>query len=289
MINVIMAFVGSGIRRSTPLIFASLGGTYSERSGVVNIGLEGMMLVGAFVAIVAGNAVGLIGGIVIAALAGSFMGLLHAVATVTFRANQIVSGVAINLLGMGLTAFIPEAVFGKSNLNSTCTNIPRIGDFTPLVFVAIALVILSHLILFKTVFGLRLRSVGENPKSADTLGINVERMRYTGVIISGVLAALGGAYLSIENSGCFTKNMVGGRGFIALAAMIFGGWTPFGAFGACLLFGFADSMQTILQTFGINLPPQIIQLLPYILTIMVLAVAVKRIRPPEADGKPYER
>jgi nucleoside ABC transporter membrane protein len=289
MIDVMVAFVGSGIRRSTPLIFASLGGTYSERSGVVNIGLEGMMLVGAFVAIVAGNAFGLIGGIVIAALAGALMGLLHAVATVTFRANQIVSGVAINLLGMGLTAFIPEAVFGQSNVDSLCTNIPRIWSFTPLVFVAIAFVILSHLILFKTVFGLRLRSVGENPKSADTLGISVERMRYTGVMISGVLAALGGAYLSIENSGCFTKNMVAGRGFIALAAMIFGGWTPFGALGACLLFGFAESMQTILQTFGIDLPPQIIQLLPYILTIVVLAVAVKRIRPPEADGKPYER
>jgi Uncharacterized ABC-type transport system, permease component len=288
VIGVIIAFVGSGIRRSTPLIFASLGGVYSERSGVVNIGLEGMMLVGAFVSVVAGNVFGLVPGILLGALSGTLLALLHAVATVTFKANQIVSGVAINLLGMGLTEFIPEAMFGKTNIESLCSA-PTISGFTPLVFVAMALVVLSHLILFKTVFGLRLRSVGENPKSADTLGISVERMRYIGVMISGALAGLGGAYMSIEQSACFTKNMVAGRGFIALAAMIFGGWTPFGALGACLLFGFADSLQTIIQTFGVAIPPPIIQLLPYLLTIVILASAVKRVRPPEADGKPYER
>jgi len=285
MIEVIIA---SALRRSTPLILASLGAVYSERSGVVNIGLEGIMLMGAFVSVVASNAFGPFTGILLAVIAGMALAALHALATVTFKADQIVSGVAINLLGMGVTAFIPEALLGMTDVRSSYPAALLLG-LTPLVYVALALVPLSHFLLFHTVFGLRLRSVGENPRSADSLGINVDAMRYWGVIISGALAALGGAYLALEQSGGFTKNMVAGRGFIALAAMIFGNWSPFGALGASLLFGFADSAQTIVQTMGYTIPPQAIQALPYILTIVVLVLAVRRVRMPEADGKPYIR
>lgn len=285
MIEVIVA---SALRRSTPLILASLGAVYSERSGVVNIGLEGIMLMGAFVSVVASNAFGPFTGILLAVIAGMALAALHALATVTFKADQIVSGVAINLLGMGVTAFIPEALLGMTDVRSSYPAALLLG-LTPLVYVALALVPLSHFLLFHTVFGLRLRSVGENPRSADSLGINVDAMRYWGVIISGALAALGGAYLALEQSGGFTKNMVAGRGFIALAAMIFGNWSPFGALGASLLFGFADSAQTIVQTMGYTIPPQAIQALPYILTIVVLVLAVRRVRMPEADGKPYIR
>jgi simple sugar transport system permease protein len=285
MIEVIIA---SALRRSTPLVLASLGAVYSERSGVVNIGLEGIMLMGAFVSVVASNAFGPLTGVMLAVMAGMALAALHALATVTFKADQIVSGVAINLLGMGVTAFIPEALLGMTDVRSSYSATLFLG-LTPLVYVALALVPLSHFLIFHTVFGLRLRSVGENPRSADSLGINVDAMRYLGVIISGALAALGGAYLALEQSGGFTKNMVAGRGFIALAAMIFGNWSPFGALGASLLFGFADSAQTIVQTMGYTIPPQAIQALPYILTIVVLVLAVRRVKMPEADGKPYIR
>ena len=288
MIDILFIMLESTLRRSTPLIFGSLGATYSERSGVVNIGLEGIMLVGGFVSIVGTNAFGPFTGICLAVLAGLGMALLHAVATVSFKVDQIVSGVAINLLGMGITAFIPEAIFGTAGIK-TAYHAPILLGFTPLVFLAIALVAVSQLLLFRTVFGLRLRSVGENPQSADTLGVNVIMMRYVGVLISGGLAALGGAYLALEQSAAFTKGMVAGRGFIALAAMIFGSWTPVGALFASLLFGFAESLQAIIQSFGYTIPPQFIQLLPYALTIVVLVLAVRHARPPEADGKPYDR
>ncbi len=278
----------STLRRSTPLIFASLGAVYSERSGVVNIGLEGIMLVGAFVSVIASNAFGLLPGILLAVVAGMAVAALHGMATITFKANQIVSGVAINLFGMGITAFIPEALMGMTDIRAL-NSAPLLAGLTPLVYVAIALIPVSHFLLFHTVLGLRLRSVGENPASADSLGINVSTMRYLGVVLSGALAALGGAYLALEQGGGFTKNMVAGRGFIALAAMIFGNWTPFGALGASLLFGFSDSIQTVIQTMGYTIPSQAIQALPYILTIIVLVVAVKRVRMPEADGKPYLR
>jgi len=285
----VIAFLSFGLRQSVPLIFASLGGVCSERSGVVNIGLEGMMLTGAFVSIAVANATGsVVVGVLAAIAAGGLLGGLHALVTVTFKADQIVSGVAINLLAMGLTAFIPEALYGRSDIGSECP-VPTIAGFTPLVFLAIAAVVVAHLALFKTSWGLRLRSVGENPEAADSLGISVTRMRYYGVILSGALAALGGVYLSLDQSGSFYKVMTGGKGFIALAAMIFGNWTPFGALGASMLFGFADAAQGQVQLLGYAIPPQIPQMIPYILTIAVLAGFVGRALPPAADGKPYEK
>lgn len=280
----------AAIRKSVPLVFASIGGFFSERSGVVNIGLEGMMLFGAFsgalVAYVTHNPwLGVLG----AAATGGLVGCLHAVATISLRADQIISGVAINMLAVGGTIFLSQVFAGGERSFSLAASdrLPMWGAFIPLAYLAFILVALAYLFSRYTVAGLRLRAVGEHPRAADTQGINVTRMRFYGVIASGVCAGLGGAYLPFF-SGSFTKNMTSGQGFIALAALIFGKWTPVGAAAASLLFGFADALQESLQGRG-GLPSQLFQVIPYLLTIVALAGVIGRSVPPAAVGKHYHR
>jgi len=278
------------IRKSVPLIFASTGGFFSERAGVINIGLEGMMLFGAFSgAVISVSTHNPWLGILGAAVAGGMVGYLHAVATVTLRANQIISGVAINMLGVGGTVFLSQVFMGgdRSFSLGPADRLPVWGPFIPLVYLSFAVVGLAFLFSYFTVPGLRLRSVGEHPRAADTQGINVSRTRIMAVIVSGVCAGLGGAYLPFF-SGSFAKNMTSGQGFIALAALIFGKWNPLGAMAASLLFGFADALQESLQGRG-GLPPQVFQAIPYVLTIVALAGVIGRSIPPAGVGKHYER
>ena len=296
MIESMLAILASGIRLSIPYTLAGLGGTYSERSGVVNIGLEGMMLTGAFTAVAVTNAtgspwVGLLGAI----LAGMLLGLVHAVVCVTFKADQIVSGLALIIFAAGITVFCAWLLYNRTQIQviaylrvPVLHNIPFFKELfnkiPPLVFLTAAIVIASHIIIFKTVFGLRLRSVGEHPQAADTLGISVSKMRYTGVIISGALSGMAGAYLSLEHAHYFVKGISAGRGFIGLASMIFGKWTPFGTAGAGMLFGFGEALKPYLPKV---VPSQFIDMIPYVLTIVVLASAIGRATPPASIGVPY--
>lgn len=240
---------------------------------------------------------GIIGGIA----GGLLTAWIHALVSVKFKADQIVSGVAINLFAIGITKFVLRLVFGSSSNSSRVEGLPvwhipgLLMDSvwnsvfgSPLIWLTIILIILSHIMLFKTVFGLRLRAVGEHPEAADTLGISVSWMRYSGVLLSGILAGLAGTYLALEQHQ-FTDNMSSGRGYIALAAMIFGKWTPLGAAGASLLFGFAESLNIQFQSAGYGIPNQFIQMIPYMLTMVVLAGVIGRSIPPSADGKPYEK
>jgi len=296
MIATLLAIIASSIRFSIPYTLAGLGGTYSERSGVVNIGLEGMMLTGAFTAVAVTNASGSPWlGLLAAIFAGMLLGLIHAVVCVTFKADQIVSGLAIIIFAAGITVFFSWLFFNKTQIQAEARlHLPLLHDLAifevlfseipPLVFLTAAIVIASHFIIFKTVFGLRLRSVGEHPKAADTLGISVDRMRYTGVIISGALSGMAGAYLSLEHAHYFVKGISAGRGFIGLASMIFGKWTSFGTAGAGLLFGFGEALKPYLPKV---VPSQFIDMIPYVLTILVLASAIGRATPPAADGIPY--
>jgi len=294
----------AAIRMATPLAYASLGGIFSERVGVVNVGLEGMMLTGAFTGVLTSYYTGNPWlGVGAAILAGGALGLLHAVLTVKFAGNQIVSGTGINLFAVGFTAYMSQTIWGSRGASqsvqglgeisfSPLKGIPLIGDalntmlsYKPLVYVMFVVVILSYIVLFRTPLGLRIRAVGEHPAAADTAGINVYRTKYLCLVLSGMLAGLGGVFLSLSNLSLFVLGMTGGRGFIALAAMILGGWKPFGALGASLLFGFTDALQMRLQSLGL-LPPQIILAIPYILTIIVLAGFVRK-RVPPSDYKPY--
>lgn len=291
----------AALRMATPLVFASLGGIFSERVGVVNIALEGMMLTGAFTGVLAtfysGNPWL---GVLAAALAGGLLGLLHALLTVKFVGNQVVSGTGINILALGFTAYMCQIVWGSRGASQSVQglgtisipllkDVPIIGDVlgshTPLVYLMLILVVLSYIVLFKTPIGLRIRAVGEHPAAADTAGINVYRTKYLWLMVSGMLAGLGGAFLSLGHLSFFSFGMTDGRGFIALAAMILGGWVPFGALGASLLFGFADALQMRLQALGL-LPSQIILTIPYVLTVIVLAGVVRKTIPP-SDYKPY--
>ena len=297
-----LAVLDSALRMATPLILASLGGLFSERSGVVNIALEGILLTGAFASIVAtfytGNPwAGVFAGV----FAGMLISLIHAIVSIVFKADQIVSGVAINLLAMGLTQFLTWIIWGSSAnsppvqgmahwaLPETWGPLARgvnvvIGHYPPLVYIALALVAVSHVVLFRTPFGLRLRATGEHPEAVDTLGVSVRAMRFAGVLMSGAFAGLGGAFLAL-NTHQFVKNMSAGRGFIALAAMIFGKWNPAGALAACLLFGYAEAVQMGLQ--GQAVPTQFVQMIPYVLTMVALVGVIGRARPPAASGKPY--
>ena len=294
------------LRFATPLAFAALGGIFSEHSGVVNIGIEGMMLAGAFFGIYAtaesGSwVVGLLG----AMLAGGLLALIHAIFTISLRADQIVSGTAINFLALGITGYLFRSIYGAQGTPSEISRIPSVtlpeafrdvpflgptfGNLSLMTWLVFALLFVGWIVLFKTPIGLRLRSVGEHPRAADTVGISVFRMRYGAVVLSGMLAALGGAYLSFGFGGSFNENMTGGKGFIALAAVIFGKWTPFGAWGAALLFGVAEALPVALQIQGVDVPFQVVGLLPYVLTIVVLAGAIGRATPPAAIGVPYEK
>lgn len=296
--------IASTIRLSTPLILAALGGLYSERSGVINIALEGMMLAGAFTAAaVTVFAHSSLVGVLAAVLAGLLVAALHAVATINYRADQVVSGTAINILFLGVPALLSGALFESTGATRQLTKDEVLPDLTifnsetspmlasvfnhkPIVYLALVVVAVTVYVLHKTRFGLRLRAVGENPEAADTAGINVMRMRYAGVLISGALAALGGAYLSIGQSSQFTRNMTAGRGFIALAALIFGKWHPVGALMACLMFGLAEAVSIRMQG-TVNIPNQFIQMIPYVLTMVVLAGLIRRADPPKALGVAY--
>ncbi|HJQ25824.1 MAG TPA: ABC transporter permease [Blastocatellia bacterium] len=300
-----LSLLASMIRLATPLILASLGGLYSERSGVINIALEGIMLAGAFTA----AAVTVFThnpwiGMLTAMIAGLLVAGIHAVASIQFRANQVVVGTAINILFVGVPALVSGALFESTGSTPQLPreqtlpdwNIPGIdripvlsqllSGHKPIVYIALLAVPVTYYVLFRTRFGLRLRAVGENPEAADTAGVSVAGMRYAGVLLSGVLAGLGGAYLSIGQNSLFTRNMTAGRGFIALAALIFGKWHPVGAFLACLLFGMADAIAIRMQGV-VNIPVQFIQIIPYVLTLVVLAGFIGRAIPPRAIGEPY--
>lgn len=288
-----LALIPSMIRLSTPLILAALGGLFSERAGVINIALEGMMLAGAFTAAAVTYAVGNpYVGLLAGMLAGTLIAAIHAVACIRYQADQVVTGTAINILMLGMPAFLSGAFFLSSG---STPQIPKdhLIPWSPIV-IAFALVPLSWYVLYKTPFGLRLRSVGENPEAADAAGVPVARMRYAGVLLSGVLAGIGGVYLSIGQSSLFTRNMTSGRGFIALAALIFGKWRPVQTLLACLLFGLTEALSIQMQGViklpsGEDIPVQFVQMVPYVLTIVVLAGFIGSSRPPRALGIPYQK
>jgi general nucleoside transport system permease protein len=288
-----IALIWSTVRLSTPLILAALGGLFSERSGVINIALEGMMLAGAFTAAAVTYATGSpYVGLVAGMMAGMLIAAIHALACIRYQADQVVTGTAINILMLGMPAFLSGAFFLSSG---STPQIPKehLIPWLP-IGIAIVMVPLSWYVLYKTPFGLRLRAVGENPEAADAAGVPVARMRYAGVLLSGVLAGIGGAYLSIGQSSLFTRNMTSGRGFIALAALIFGKWRPVQTLLACLLFGFTEAVSIQMQGVvklpsGDDIPVQFIQMVPYILTIVVLAGFIGSSRPPRALGIPYQK
>jgi ABC-type uncharacterized transport system permease subunit len=289
--NIFVIFLASTIRLSTPLLLAALGGLFSERSGVINIALEGLMLAGAFTAAAVTHYAGSpFVGLAAAIGAGIVVAGIHAVACIRFRADQVVTGTAINILMTGVPALLSGAFFLSSGATPQIPQ-AQLMPYTPVVL-AFALVGVSWYVLYRTPFGLRLRAVGENPEAADAAGVSVARMRYGGVLISGALAAIGGAYISIGQSSLFTRNMTAGRGFIALAALIFGKWKPVPTMLACLLFGFADALQIQLQGVpigGVEIPNQFIQIIPYVLTIVVLAGFIGQSRAPRALGIPYQK
>ena len=284
-----LIFLASTIRLATPLLLAALGGLYSERAGVINIALEGLMLAGAFTAAAVTHWAGSpFVGLAAAIAAGVAVALVHAVACIKFRADQVVSGTAVNILMIGIPAMLSGAFFLSSG---STPQIPRenLIPLTP-VIVGFALVAATWYVLYRTPFGLRLRAVGEHPAAADAAGVSVTRVRYLAVMLSGALAAIGGAYLSIGQSSLFTRNMASGRGFIALAALIFGKWRPVPTMLACLLFGFTEALAIQLQgvRFGEEeIPNQFIQIIPYVLTIVVLAGFIGTSRAPRALGIPY--
>ncbi|MEZ5427688.1 MAG: ABC transporter permease [Pyrinomonadaceae bacterium] len=290
------ALLFATIRFATPLIFAALGGLFSERSGVINIALEGLMLAGAFTAAVVTYEVhnpfiGMFCGI----LAGAALALIFAVACIKFEADQVVAGFGINILMLGLPALISAALYdsaGSTEQISKDFQLPQLFNINFASYLAFALVPICWYVLYKTPFGLRLRATGENPEAADAAGVKVIRMRYIAVVLSGVLAAAGGAYLSTGQSSLFTRSMTAGRGFIALAALILAKWRPVPVLLACLFFGFTEALTIPLATvelFGEKIPVQFVQIIPYVLTIIVLAGFIGRSRAPKALGIPYRK
>ena len=297
------ALLASTLRYATPLIFGALGGLFSERSGVINIALEGMMLVGAFFGAWGADITSSwIGGLVIAVIAGAAFALIHAVFAVSLRADQIVSGTALNLLALGLTGYLYVQIYGNEgtpddlpavpDIKLPIKSVPLLGDvfgqLNLLVWLALALVVVTWVVVFRTTAGLRLRSVGEHPLAAETAGLSPVRTRYIGVMTSGSLAALGGAFLSIGFNHSFTQNMTVGRGFIALAALIFGRWRPAGALAATLLFGFGSALANRLPAFSES-GAVLFQALPYVLTLIAVTGVIGRSIPPASLGRPLPR
>jgi ABC-type uncharacterized transport system permease subunit len=290
------ALLVSTLQWATPLTYAAIGGMFSERSGVVNVGLEGMMLSGAFFGVLGADKLGHWWlGLLTAAIAGAAFALVHAFLAINLRSDQIVSGVAINFLALGVTGYFFIDIYGE---NGTPGDIPRIpavnvdflgkvfGHLNLMIWISFVLLIVAHITLFRTPIGLRIRSVGEHPRAADTVGISVYATRYAAVILSGVLAALGGAYLSIGFVGSFNEGMTNGRGFIALAAVIFGNWRPFGAFAAALLFGGSTALSfRLAQPWGNA--SVLFQSLPYVLVLIAVTGVIARPTPPAAAGRPY--
>ena len=311
MIDLLQSIVPTVLFFSAPLILAALGGVFSERSGVVNIGLEGLMVMGAFVGIVFtltfqdtfGSWTPWIA-IVVAAIVGGIFSIIHAVASVSFYANQVVSGVAINMLALGVGVYLTKQWYGKGQTDMVDgffrTDIPILSDIPVLgsiffervyatSYVAIIIAFVAWYILYKTSFGLRLRAVGEHPMAADTNGISVAKMRYIAVIISGVLSGLGGSVFALTITSNFSQTTIVGQGFIALAAVIFGKWHPLGALGAALFFGFAQSLSIVGSSIPIieDIPQVFLLIAPYVLTILALAGLIGRADAPAANGEPY--
>lgn len=311
-LTIIALIVSSSLFAATPLIFTALGGVFSEKSGVVNIGLEGLMIIGAFTAIVFNlTFVDTFGdmtpwvSLLAAMLAGGLLSLLHGVASIAFRADQVVSGVAINFLALGLSLFLVKLIYDKGQTDMIdsrfirkdipfLSDIPVIGDIffsniaRPTIW-AFVIAFVSWFVLYKTPFGLRLRSVGEHPMAADTMGVNVAKIRYIAVFISGVLGGLGGAVYAQSISLDFSHSTITGQGFMALAAMIFGKWHPLGAMGAAIFFGFAQSLSIVGTSipFLENVPAVYLLIAPYVLTILALAGFIGRADAPKASGTPY--
>jgi ABC-type uncharacterized transport system permease subunit len=296
----------SSLVRATPIALAALSGIYSERSGVVNIGIEGMMLVGAFLAVVMASVsgsllVGVLGGMV----AGATMAALHAVLSIRFRVDQVISGTGIIILALGFTSYLQRAVLNTyPELNQPGSaisavsvpglwRIPVLGPLlfnqSPIIYVMGALLVLTHVLLYYTRWGLRIRAVGEHPRAADTLGINVFGVRYISVLVSGAIAGLAGSYMSIGAAGRFNEGMTAGKGFLGLAAMIFGNWNPAGAFLGSMVFGFFDSWQEKLSILQVGISVDLLGMAPYLATMITLAGVVGRARAPAADGQPYEK
>jgi general nucleoside transport system permease protein len=302
----LVGLLASTLLRSVPLTLGALSGVLCERAGVINVAIEGQFLVAAFAgAMVASATQTLWYGLVAGVIVGGLMGALLAVLAIRYQVDQIVVGVVLNLFALGLTGFLTDrvliphqATFNSPNVFSSIaipglSKIPIIGPvlFNQNVFVYLMyiLLVVLHVALFHTRWGLRVRAVGEHPRAADTVGIQVLTVRYRNVILGGMMAGLGGAYFTLGSVGSFAKNMTSGRGFIALAAMIFGHWSPFGAFAAALLFGFADALQSILAVLNVPIPSQFLLMAPYIATILAVAGLVGRVRPPAADGQPYTK
>jgi general nucleoside transport system permease protein len=298
------ALFAAMLRFATPLVFAALGGLFSERSGVVNIGLEGMMLMGAFFGIWGAEVTGTwLGGLVIGMAAGGLLALLHAIFSVTLRADQIVSGFALGFLALGITGYFFIDIYGTQGIPEGVARVPDVtlplideipffgdifGQLNLLIWIGLLCVLLTWVVVFRTPLGLRLRSAGENPLAAETAGLSVVRTRYLAVTISGLLAAAGGAYLSIGFVGSFTQNMTAGRGFIALAVLICGRWRPGGALAFALLFGFSSALAQRLPAFSPS-AATLFQALPYVLTLIAVAGVIGRSTPPLALGRPLDR
>jgi simple sugar transport system permease protein len=292
------------LRWATPLIFAAIGGLFSERSGIVNIALEGMMLMGAFFGIWGSIEFGHWAlGLATAIAAGGALALVHAYFSIHLRADQIVSGTAINFLALGLTGYLYIKIYGDEGTPSELSTIPDVhlgfledvyflgpilGELNLMIWLAFATVVASWIVIFRTPIGLRIRAAGEHPRAAETVGVDVYRIRYAAVTLSGMLAALGGAYLSIGFVGSFGENMTVGRGFIALAALIFGMWKPFGAMGAALLFGFSSALARALPEYS-EQAALLFETLPYVLTLIAVGGLIGRSIPPAAVGRTYEK
>jgi ABC-type uncharacterized transport system permease subunit len=299
------ALIAQTLAAATPLVFAAIGGLFSERSGVVNIGLEGMMLMGAFWGVWGADRGGSwVVGLLVGAAVGGVLALVYGFFAIHLRADQIVGGTAVNFLALGITGYFLFQIYNSdhvSNINSTIPNVnipgigsshflgPAIGHLNLMIWAGFALVILSYIVVFRTPIGLRIRACGEHPRAADTVGINVYAIRYGCVVLSGILAALGGVYLSDGyGGGTFINNMTDGRGFIALAALIFGNWRPGGAFAAAILFGFSSAVALRLQVYSAS-AATLFNVLPYVLTLIAVAGVIGRTVPPAADGKPYAK
>ena len=298
------SLIAATLRWATPLIFAAMGGLFSERSGVVNIALEGMMLAGAFFGIWGSVRFGHWAfGLLAAMVAGGVLALVHAFFSIHLRADQIVSGTAINFLALGVTGYLYIKIYGQEGTPTDLSTIPDVhlgfvdnvyfvgpilGDLNLMIWLAFATVLAAWLVIFRTPLGLRIRAAGEHPRAAESVGVSVYRIRYVAVVLSGMLAALGGAYLSVGFVGSFGENMTVGRGFIALAALIFGMWKPFGAMGAALLFGFSSALARALPEYS-DQAALLFQTLPYVLTLVAVAGLIGRSLPPAAIGRTYEK
>jgi simple sugar transport system permease protein len=314
----IITMLTESLRLATPIAIGAMAGLWCERTGVINIAIEGMMLFSACISFAAlyfilqilppdQTGLAFLLAVMVGVLSGGIIALLHAWLSITFAVDQIVSGTVINILALGSTSFIRREYLlaadgGLRTLPAVriplLADIPIVGEALfnnkPIFYMMFVVIIVSHIVLFHTKWGLRTRSVGENPHAADTLGIKVNWMRWINVFIGGLIAGLAGAWFTIELAGSFTDNMTDGKGFIALAALIFGKWTPFGAFGGALVFGFSEALGTRLQIldfsmFGVATPPQFLQMVPYVVTLVVLAGFVGRAIPPKAIGKPYQK